>query len=175
MRWPLCAWLVRWAMPTRRRADEDEESYVTDQNPRPISLRWVIGRLVAWSAYEENTRVEVMEHTDQTCLACWLCGSALLAEAPHESCDVCQLACQCCNGFAKIEVLLAYMRKFERSRCRLCQCHNDCVSVNLACLAAFEFVRTKNEALWLFLNFGVLQAMGLLGSYEHQLDVVENR
>jgi hypothetical protein len=41
------------------------------------------------------------------------------------------------------------------------------VSVNLACLAAFEFVRTKNEALWLFLNSGVLQAMGLLGSYNN--------
>ena len=49
------------------------------------------------------------------------------------------------------------------------------MSVNPACLAAFEFVRTKNEALWLFLNFGVLQVMELLGSYEHQLDVDENR
>ena len=44
----------------------------------------------------------------------------------------------------------------------------------MACLAAFEFVRTKNEALWLLLNFGVLQTMGLLGSYEHPLDVARN-
>ena len=37
-----------------------------------------------------------------------------------------------------------------------------------------QFVRTKNEALWLLLNFGVLQTMGVFGSYEQQLDVVED-
>ena len=174
MRRPLCAWLLGSAMLTRRRAGEDEESYVSNQSPRPVSMRWVIGRLVAWGAYEEATGVVVSGCTDQSCSAYWLWISALLAEAPQESCDFCHLACQCCNGFAKIEVFLAYMRKFERFRRCFCQCHNGCVSGNLACLAAFGFVRTKNEVLWLFLNSGVLQAMGWLGSYEHQLDVAEN-
>ena len=57
-------------MLTRRRVDEDEESYVTDYSPRPVSMRWVIGQLVAWSAYEQATGVVLLGYTVQVCSAC---------------------------------------------------------------------------------------------------------
>lgn len=80
--------------------------------------------------------------------------------------------CSCLDSFVMIEVVPAHMRKLERSRCRLCQSHCRWVLVGLAWPQRIYERGARRDGS--FRASALLQAMGLLGDVDRQLDVFEN-